>query len=292
MKNVSLLSFCMAGLLAVTPATAFAASEDYSDETGGGSISVEVVMDTSSTWNVAIPDVIEMDINTKKGAYDIEVTGKIPVWKMVQVAPVNTDLTFTAVNREDTLSATLKQDKKYIEGNLLSNDAEHPSIISGSIKLNADDIPSGNWKADIEFTVDVKTEAQVLSVPGLYDGNYNLLATYAQSLLKIDKDYYAVDDFFAAINSKYQYADSAGYLLLNEKYPDTKIIVLPDTITWIGSYSFADCNKIEKIIIPTTVTDIHKNAFQNCTNLTINIPETVTSIGTDVFLNVKEVNYE
>ena len=55
--------------------------------------------------------------------------------------------------------------------------------------------------------------------------------------------------------------------------------VLPNTITSIGHYAFADASSLTSVTIPASVTSIDYNAFDGCSSLTsITIPDSVTSI--------------
>ncbi len=54
----------------------------------------------------------------------------------------------------------------------------------------------------------------------------------------------------------------------------------------IGETAFSSCSKLESIVLPSSLKSIQKKAFYNCTKLTsIVIPESVTSIGSQAFLN-------
>lgn len=65
-----------------------------------------------------------------------------------------------------------------------------------------------------------------------------------------------------------------------------KQIVLPPTITEIGSKSFLNCESLCRISIPSSVTCIGDNSFENCNSLSqISIPSSVTSIGDSAFEN-------
>ncbi len=62
-------------------------------------------------------------------------------------------------------------------------------------------------------------------------------------------------------------------------------LVLPDSVTSIGSYAFYNCTNLTSIEIPDSVTSIDFSAFYNCTSLTsIEIPDSVTSIGDWAFM--------
>ena len=55
-------------------------------------------------------------------------------------------------------------------------------------------------------------------------------------------------------------------------------------ITKIENEVFKDCDKLQSVTIPDTVTEIGESAFENCTSLEkINIPDSVIEIGNSVF---------
>ena len=61
-------------------------------------------------------------------------------------------------------------------------------------------------------------------------------------------------------------------------------IVLPNTLTSIGSYAFSNCIRLKKITLGNAVTTIKSGTFNNCFSLTnIVIPESVTSIESSAF---------
>ncbi len=61
-------------------------------------------------------------------------------------------------------------------------------------------------------------------------------------------------------------------------------IVIPDSVTSIGSYAFGGCSSLTEIVIPDNVTSIGWYAFTGCSSLTeIVIPDSVTSIGNYAF---------
>lgn len=59
----------------------------------------------------------------------------------------------------------------------------------------------------------------------------------------------------------------------------------------IGMYAFADCSSLESIDLSnSSITEIPKNAFSNCTSLkTVKLPPTVTKIADDAFANCKKL---
>ena len=61
-------------------------------------------------------------------------------------------------------------------------------------------------------------------------------------------------------------------------------ITLPTTITSVGSYAFMNCDGLTAMSLGTKLTSIGTNAFEGCINLaTISIPNTVESIGSYAF---------
>ena len=62
-------------------------------------------------------------------------------------------------------------------------------------------------------------------------------------------------------------------------------------ITKIDNGVFKDCDKLQSVTIPDTVTEIGEMAFENCTSLEkINIPDSVVKIGDRAFKNCKLLN--
>ena len=61
-------------------------------------------------------------------------------------------------------------------------------------------------------------------------------------------------------------------------------ITIPNSVTSIGSYAFNGCSGLSSITIPNSVTSIESWTFQDCSGLTsVVIPNSVTSIGTLAF---------
>jgi len=60
--------------------------------------------------------------------------------------------------------------------------------------------------------------------------------------------------------------------------------LIPDSVTSIGQYAFADCSSLFSVTIPNNVTSIGDWAFLDCTSLaSITIPNSVTDIGAGAF---------
>ena len=75
---------------------------------------------------------------------------------------------------------------------------------------------------------------------------------------------------------------------------DMTEIVIPPTykgkkVTSIAESGFSNLVKLETVIVPDTVTEIGASAFSGCTNLAIEIPESVKVVGASALYNVKEI---
>ena len=82
------------------------------------------------------------------------------------------------------------------------------------------------------------------------------------------------------------YAEHIYMLNENNEYYEVKEIVIPETVTAIGSYQFYGFDNLISIEIPNSVTSIGDWAFYGCTCLeSIEIPNSVTSIEDLAFYN-------
>ena len=64
--------------------------------------------------------------------------------------------------------------------------------------------------------------------------------------------------------------------ITNEKLEE---VTIPDTVTKLTDYLFANCKSLTKVTLPASVTAIEKGAFEKCSNLeTIEIPSSVIKI--------------
>lgn len=66
-----------------------------------------------------------------------------------------------------------------------------------------------------------------------------------------------------------------------------KTVVIEEGVTDIGEYAFYQCG-VTSITLPSTLTEIKKEAFDGCANLeAVTIPESVTAIGNYAFTGVR-----
>lgn len=72
-------------------------------------------------------------------------------------------------------------------------------------------------------------------------------------------------------------------------------IVLPETITNLGKNTFNGCSSLTSIVIPDSVTSLNDNVFIHCTSLTsVTLPQNLTSIGAGTFNDCQaltEINF-
>ena len=74
----------------------------------------------------------------------------------------------------------------------------------------------------------------------------------------------------------------AHHLFLNGT--EVKHLLIPSTISTIGSNAFYGCSGLTGVTIPSTITSIGSDAFSECSGLTsITIPSSVSTIGNSVF---------
>ena len=84
-----------------------------------------------------------------------------------------------------------------------------------------------------------------------------------------------------------QYESASG---ATDTRPNLREVILPETITEIGAYTFSNCPKLEEIKIPDSVTEIGGCAFYNCTALSsLDLPEGLTEIGIAAFSECKSL---
>ena len=82
------------------------------------------------------------------------------------------------------------------------------------------------------------------------------------------------------------YKDLPVRRIYNEAFENSSItsVVIPDSVTSIGSYAFYNCTGLTSVTIGDSVESIGSSAFYYCSSLTsVTIPDSVTSIGSSAF---------
>lgn len=140
------------------------------------------------------------------------------------------------------------------------------TIPDGTIIIRDDELNADvTTKEGYEFVITATTTYK----PGLYDKDYKLLVTWENSGIDIEKDY--------DIGSSDTHKTSGSYVL-NNIYPNTTKIVLPNNIKRIGSFSFGSLPNLEYVKISDSVETIGESAFYITGLSSIEIPSNVTNI--------------
>lgn len=100
----------------------------------------------------------------------------------------------------------------------------------------------------------------------------------------------------SASNSAYRFDDGGLFsrdgTLLHSYIPGKgrTFCSVPEGVTRIGSYSFALCDGLERVVLPDTLREIEEGAFFMCTSLReVNLPYGLTAIGDSAFLFCKSL---
>jgi hypothetical protein len=118
----------------------------------------------------------------------------------------------------------------------------------------------------------------------------SLTTIIAPKLISIGSDAFADDIDLVSFNSySYNNPSNEPFMDINETNTNTNIIVTQNIInlngiTALGEGTFAGCESIEEVVIPTTITSIPARLFSDTPSLTnIVIPTSITSIGGSAF---------
>ena len=75
-----------------------------------------------------------------------------------------------------------------------------------------------------------------------------------------------------------------------QKASSVERVVIPSTVTSIGSSAFSECSSLKGLTLPAGLTRLEDKAFEECRSLTsITVPKSVTSIGAYAFVNCTSV---
>lgn len=91
--------------------------------------------------------------------------------------------------------------------------------------------------------------------------------------------------------SEYTVPDGVKIIAPGVFYNNTMLekVNLPDSLEIIGNFAFSGCTSLTELTLNEGLKRIEYAAFGGCTNLSVTVPEGVSYIGTDAFLDVKEV---
>lgn len=113
---------------------------------------------------------------------------------------------------------------------------------------------------------------------------------------KASSEYIIVNDILIEANTvkeTYIIPDGVKRIASGVFYSNNRVqkIILPSGVECIESYAFAGCGELSGINIPDSVKVIEYGAFSGCSLLSVEVPETVETVGVDAFLNVEQIKY-
>ena len=114
---------------------------------------------------------------------------------------------------------------------------------------------------------------------GYYPKNFTKV-TFGDNITKIGKYGYA-ESFAKEIVIPNSVTSIGSYAFYSSDSLEN--INIPESVTTIDAYAFADCDKLKNITIPEGITTINSYTFKSCGLESITIPQNVTSIGSSAF---------
>ena len=193
----------------------------------------------------------------------------------------NIDIVYNGkdVAKDSTITSS-NEDVVKVDKNRLTAVGEGTSTVT----VEYDTAKSGNDEGikSYSFNVKVTKDGEPITLAaGLYDENDNLIKSWDELVslgLDVEKGYSN-----AYHSSYYKKYSSSGYSVFTKNNLSGKLVI-PDSVTTIGSYAFCECTSLTSVTIPNSVTTIGDWAFAYCNSLTsITIPNSVTAIGERAF---------
>ena len=121
------------------------------------------------------------------------------------------------------------------------------------------------------------------------DGIYYVIDSYKKTaLVTSNPNKYSGDvvipDEVTYNDTKYSVTSIGSKAFFYREYSSLTSVTIPNSVTSIGEYAFANCSSLTSLTIGNSVAFIGDGAFQGCSGLTsMTIPNSVTSIGRDAF---------
>ena len=147
---------------------------------------------------------------------------------------------------------------------------ESNNVTNGSFCINGYSIDYNG--GDVSRTIGYCNEQA-----GLYDENNKIVKTWDELValgIDIETDY----------TTSTVTESTSGTSVLKNVLDDAKgKLILPNTITKIGSYVFYNSKNLANISLPSSVTNIGTASFRETTLKKINIPNSVTTLGQSAF---------
>ena len=197
-----------------------------------------------------------------------------------------------------TLTAIPVQGASFInwtnaDGEIVSNNADYSFSITDNIDITVNFIGQAvSVDIDVAGTLNSIAGAEEIGkliITGNIDArDFKFMRNSMPSLTEIDLSGATIVEYIGSegtrANSDYTYpANEIPYSAFDGKASLISVI-MPSSVTSIGSSAFNGCSNLTSTNIPNRVTSIGYRAFHYCSSLTsIDIPSGVTSIGGDTF---------
>lgn len=260
----------------------------------GDNSDIIIQSEKNSSFSIGLPVCCTLDPSTGRGEYQISVKGDIDVHNQLKIELIDkyteengdttnnynfflTNKTANNNKKEDVL-VTINMDKSLFDYDELSYDTS--SVIH--VSLESEKLFAGTWEGIIEYNIALieKNTPPLgnLSTPGLYDANNVLLCTWEESGILLEELKEPPDDFFADCATEEEYLSRMKqYILsiqtsachvLNEDYPETRKVLMPDSITELPYGSFLFCDNITDLYLSNGLTFYGEGSIMYCKNLT------------------------
>ena len=174
---------------------------------------------------------------------------------------------------------------------------EAPAVLSETVRLDGGFTATANGQSG-DFTFTTKngevtitgfTGSRVVEIPAKIEGlPVRAIGDFAFSG-KLHQSNIEIPDSVTSIGS-FAFADCINLMQISIGESafcgcrSLTSIAIPTGVTSIGRFAFADCTSLTSVTIPDSVTSIEDYAFDSCVSLaSVIIPDGVTSIGRSVF---------
>lgn len=282
MKKKILTSVLAVSMLISSYTTAFAA-DDVISATQIGSQAATVTYKDASTFNVTIPKSIHIG-SDKIGTYEVKVTGELNDGDVLNVVPSKT-VEMTDAEGKASVTAKVGQKKTDFEKEDLADGAE----VTTTGTVRSDELSAGAWTGNLSFDIGIETLGTIGADVKLTSSNRDTYGIAKTGDVVIPKWVQDSDGTYHKVTS----IDS--FLFSNYSNSSTTVtsVVIPDSVTYIGSYAFNQ-TWISELTLPDSVIKIDQGAFEGCTRLRngLTLSDNLEYIGKYAFRNIRVSSLE